>query len=104
MNNLTEEQKDTIKKLISESSDYLVRSYIDELTKAISDVWSVADVLDYCENHAGIECSEQQAWEALLMMRENYDINWGYTWNGMVHAVDEIVGNFDRFVRGRYEN
>jgi len=81
-----------IGQIIAECGDYEVRKYIDEVTKSISDVWSVADVIDYCENHAEIECTEDQALDVLVKMKDNHDCNYGLTWGLMVNAVEAVIG------------
>lgn len=93
MQQLTEQQKETIKQVIAESNDYLVRKYIDELTNSISDVWSIDDVLDYCVNHAEIECTEEQAHDVLDYMESRHDANHGYTWDIMTIAVETVLGD-----------
>lgn len=94
MNSLTEEQKETIKRLISDSSDYLVRNYIDELTSSISDVWCVDDVINYCNDYRESEFNEQQALDVLSIMKDKYDPNWGFTWAGLVNAVNMVLEDY----------
>lgn len=87
---LSQEAKNLIKEIVKSGYEYELRTYIDEVTDAISIPWKLDDIQLVAEG-MDIELTEEQKYQVLTNLYDNFDAEVGINWDVLVYAIRDVV-------------